>query len=122
MEIINSSAHAPVIPRIMPKAPPISLIKRESPVSSTSSAKNAVTLYIRYCIPICRNGVRHKANTANVPNTPIAFFKIDAPTRIVEAASDKMPPTTGTVPDMANFAALSAAASAVPETAPLMVR
>ena len=58
----------------------------------------------------------------SMPNTPTAFFKIPAPARTVSAASERIPPTTGTMLETVNLAALTATASAVPAMTPLTVR
>ena len=61
-------------------------------------------------------------STASIPNTPTLFFKSPAPASTVSAASDRMPPTTGTMPETANLAAFIATASAEPAITPLTVR
>ncbi len=57
-----------------------------------------------------------------MPNTPTVPRSTPAEASTVSAASDKMPPTTGMAPEMANRAAFTAAASAAPATTPLAVR
>ena len=61
-------------------------------------------------------------STASMPNTPTAFFSIPAPANTVSAASDRIPPTTGTRLDMVNLAALTVTASVEPAITPLTVR
>ena len=58
----------------------------------------------------------------SIPKTPTAFFSTPAPASTVSAASERMPPTTGTMLDTVKRAALTATASAVPATTPLTVR
>ena len=62
------------------------------------------------------------ARTASIPNTPMELFRAEALASSVSDASDRMLPTTGTMPDTAAFVARTAAASALPEMTPVTVR
>ena len=62
------------------------------------------------------------ASTTRVPTTPTVPRSTPAPARTVSAASERMPPTTGTAREMASLAAFTAAASADPAMAPLAVK
>ena len=67
-------------------------------------------------------GSRQIPRIVTVPNTPTVPRSTPADARMVSAASDRIPPTTGMVPDMANFVALMVTASALPAITPLNVR
>ena len=56
-----------------------------------------------------------------MPNTPIDPRSSAAPLSKVSVASEITPPTTGTAPDMANFAVFRAIRSTLPETPPTVV-
>jgi zinc transporter ZupT len=52
---------------------------------------------------------------------PTPFFTTPAPTRTASDASDRIPPTTGTIPERVSFVAFRAAASVVPLMTPVML-
>ena len=62
------------------------------------------------------------AVTQTMPNTPTEPRRSEAPESTVSAASLITPPTTGTAPETANFAVLSASLSTLPETPPATAR
>ena len=113
--LISSMIHiVPVVARRIPienemsrMIPTILLLPNRLHIPAVSFSK-------MYCTPIVRNGTRQMAMIARIPYTPAAFFIIPVLTRIASDASDMIPPTTGTVPEIASFAAFSAAASVVP--------
>ena len=53
---------------------------------------------------------------------PMPLRMAEAPVRTVSVASERMPPTTGTMLEMAMRVAFKAVASAAPAAAPLRVR
>ena len=61
------------------------------------------------------------ASVAASPTAPTVPRRAPAPASTVSAASDRIPPTTGTAREIAIFAVFTAAASADPATAPLAV-
>ena len=73
-------------------------------------------------MPSWRKGPRQMASTASIPAAPTVPRRTPAPASTVSAASERMPPTTGTAREMVSLAALTAAASAEPAMAPLAVR
>ena len=64
-------------------------------------------------------GVQNMARTVRIPQIPAPPPRVAADSTTASAASDRIPPTTGTAPEMAIRAAFPAAASAVPLTTPV---
>jgi len=122
MEMSSSSAQLPVMPSIRPKAVPSALISSARAPCVTMLARNAVSLYSRYCTAMFRNGVRQMASTASIPKIPTAFFSTPAPASTVPVASEMMDPTTGTAVAMALRVICTVMASAAPVAAPVRVR
>ena len=80
----------------------------------------AVSRSIRYWHPIFTAGAANNARTERIPHIPAPLPMAAADSSTASAASDKIPPTTGTAPEMAIRAAFPAAASAVPLTTPVI--
>ena len=57
------------------------------------------------------NGETHTASSANIPNMPTVLRMDSAPATTVDAASEIMPPTTGSAVEIAVFANFDATAS-----------
>ena len=79
-------------------------------------------MYSRYLSASARNGVRHIAAMTTAPSAPTAERSNPAPATSVPAASDIIPPTTGSAVDIAVLAALLVTTSAAPVTAPDRLR
>ena len=97
-----------------------SCISFEISFEANMSLMVLVSFTSKYCIPICKKGPMHTDRIANKPYTPAAFFIMEALTKTASDASDSIPPTTGTTPDMVSLAAFKAEASVVPLTTPVM--
>ena len=117
----SSRAQLPVIPSIRPNTPPSASMSFASSGAAVIPARNAVSLYKRYCTPRRTKGPRHAASTPSRPNTPMAFFTTPAPASTLPAASERMRPTTGMAPT-AERVTCTVSASAEVLTAPDRVR
>ena len=105
----SSSANA--VPRLE--------MSSENRLSATHSHTAAVNVYMRNRTPSVKTGGRQIAAMASNPKIPIVAFSVPAAAASVEAASDKMLPTTGSAADTAVFVTRAASASAVPVTTPV---
>ena len=63
-------------------------------------------------------GAAHIAQTAIRQKTPAVFLITEAASSMVAAESERIPPTTGSSVEITDFAAFTAAASALPEMTP----
>ena len=60
------------------------------------------------------SGTRHSASTENTPSTPSVPRSVSAVAATASVASDNIPPTTGTAPEMTVLPTLTASRSAEP--------
>ena len=79
----------------------------------------AVSFRSRYRTPMPTAGAQKMASTVRIPHTPAPLPSMEAESSTTSAASERIPPTTGTAPDRAIRAAFPAAASAVPLIQPV---
>ena len=86
---------------------------------STAEATAAHSRNSSSLTPIEINGPRHSAHTPTNANAPAELLMTEALARTAEAASDKIPPTTGSALAMIAFVPFTAAASAPPVSAPV---